>query len=446
MAGWNGSGTFTKTHTWVNDAANNIKIRADRHDQNDTDFQSGINNCLTKDGQNSPSANLPMNGKKHTNVANAAASNEYLAAGQYQDGGIVYGTTTGSANAYVLTLGVSITSYTAGLTLRFKANFANTGAATLDVDGLGAVTIKKDTSVDLVANDIIVDQIVQVTYDGTNFQVDIFSVELDTTPGLEYNSGKLRVKAGEGIALDASGTNVDLDTTPGLEFNASKLRVKAGTGITLDASGTNVDVGTGANQIVQLDGSAQLPALDGTNLTNLPELWSLIETQTASASSTIDFTTSINSTYYMYKIIITDVVPGTDAVNFYFRTSTDGGTSYDAGASDYAYTGLRSLSTTSSITSTGVAQIPLVDTTAGYGAGTGTGETINMEVTLYNPSSTAYTYMRWDASYRNSSATIGFSGGAGVRLSAADVDAFRFLMSSGTIASGTFKLYGLKAA
>lgn len=270
MAGWNGSGTFTKTHTWVNDAANNIKIRADRHDQNDTDFQSGINNCLTKDGQNSPSANLPMNGKKHTNVANAAASNEYLAAGQYQDGGIIYGTTTGSANAYVLTLGVSITSYTAGLTLRFKANFANTGAATLNVDGLGAVTIKKDTSVDLAANDIIVDQIVQVTYDGTNFQVSTFDVELDTTPGLEYNSGKLRVKAGEGIALDASGTNVDLDTTPGLEFNSSKLRVKAGTGITLDASGTNVDVGTSANKIVQLNGSAELPAVSGANLTNLP--------------------------------------------------------------------------------------------------------------------------------------------------------------------------------
>ncbi|WP_413943972.1 hypothetical protein [Bdellovibrio sp. HCB-162] len=50
--------------------------------------------------------------------------------------------------------------------------------------------------------------------------------------------------------------------------------VTAGTGLTGGgASGTvtlNVNVGTGANQIVRLDGSAKLPAIDGSQLTNLP--------------------------------------------------------------------------------------------------------------------------------------------------------------------------------
>ena len=50
--------------------------------------------------------------------------------------------------------------------------------------------------------------------------------------------------------------------------------VVAGTGLTGGAtSGSatlNVDVGTGANKIVQLDGSAKLPAVDGSALTNLP--------------------------------------------------------------------------------------------------------------------------------------------------------------------------------
>ena len=50
--------------------------------------------------------------------------------------------------------------------------------------------------------------------------------------------------------------------------------VVAGTGLTGGAtSGSatlNVDVGTTANKIVQLDGSAKLPAVDGSNLTNLP--------------------------------------------------------------------------------------------------------------------------------------------------------------------------------
>ena len=39
-------------------------------------------NCITKDGQNSPSANLPMNAHKHTGVADAAAATEYAAYGQ----------------------------------------------------------------------------------------------------------------------------------------------------------------------------------------------------------------------------------------------------------------------------------------------------------------------------------------------------------------------------
>jgi L-asparaginase/Glu-tRNA(Gln) amidotransferase subunit D len=47
-----------------------------------------------------------------------------------------------------------------------------------------------------------------------------------------------------------------------------------GTGLVLSGTGAtstlNVDVGTGANQIVQLDASSRLPAVDGSQLTNLP--------------------------------------------------------------------------------------------------------------------------------------------------------------------------------
>jgi hypothetical protein len=82
------------------------------------------------------------------------------------------------------------------------------------------------------------------------------------------------ISTGDGLTgggdLSADRTfAIDLATNPGLEFNAGELTAKAGTGITLDASGINVDVGTGANQIVRLNGSSQLPAVDGSLLTNL---------------------------------------------------------------------------------------------------------------------------------------------------------------------------------
>jgi hypothetical protein len=83
-------------------------------------------------------------------------------------------TAAGSANAYTLTNSPATTApvaYRPGSTYIFKATFANTGACTLNVDGLGAVTIKKRVSVDLETGDILSGQVVVVVHDGTNFQL-----------------------------------------------------------------------------------------------------------------------------------------------------------------------------------------------------------------------------------------------------------------------------------
>lgn len=90
--GWS-SGTYTKWNGaggWAADATTGIGIEAGRHDTQDTDFQNGINNCLTKDGQNSPTANLPMGGYKHTGVANAVNATDYMAYGQIRNGTPLY--------------------------------------------------------------------------------------------------------------------------------------------------------------------------------------------------------------------------------------------------------------------------------------------------------------------------------------------------------------------
>lgn len=79
---------------------------------------------------------------------------------------------TGSANAYAVAATQTITAYYDGLMVGFDANFANTGSATLNVDGVAAATIKKDGGAsNLIANDIVIGQKVQVIYDGTNFQM-----------------------------------------------------------------------------------------------------------------------------------------------------------------------------------------------------------------------------------------------------------------------------------
>jgi hypothetical protein len=83
----------------------------------------------------------------------------------------LYAADGGASDAYVITVSPVPTSYIAGMVFRFKANTVNTGEATLNVNGLGAKTIKKNLNIDLATGDIVAGQLVEVMYDGTNFQM-----------------------------------------------------------------------------------------------------------------------------------------------------------------------------------------------------------------------------------------------------------------------------------
>lgn len=98
-----------------------------------------------------------------------------------------YAADAGSTDAYAITVS-GVSAYTTGQTFKFKANTANTGAATLNINSLGAKTIKKDVSSDLATGDILASQIVEVIYDGTNMQ--LISRTPITIPSLTMASGQ----------------------------------------------------------------------------------------------------------------------------------------------------------------------------------------------------------------------------------------------------------------
>ena len=80
----------------------------------------------------------------------------------------------GVNDTYTCTVTPALTSYTIGARYCFSANTANTGAATINLNGLGAITIKKMTdaiTTDLADNDIRANQRVCMIYDGTNMQM-----------------------------------------------------------------------------------------------------------------------------------------------------------------------------------------------------------------------------------------------------------------------------------
>lgn len=80
---------------------------------------------------------------------------------------IDYVASTGSANAYAVTL-PGLNAYFTGMRIWMLPNFANTGAATVNANALGAKNIKREDGSALSAGDIGTKMALFV-YDGTNF-------------------------------------------------------------------------------------------------------------------------------------------------------------------------------------------------------------------------------------------------------------------------------------
>lgn len=169
---FNGSGNFGRLYNWVNDKNNGIKINASRMDGETDGIASGLSQCITKDGQTTVTANLPMAGFHHTGVGNATTRTDYLALGQFQDGSAIWGGTAGgTADVITLNLTPAVTALTNGMTIKFIASGANTTNVTLAVNGLTAKAVTKYGNTALVAADIASGMEVEVVYDGTQFQI-----------------------------------------------------------------------------------------------------------------------------------------------------------------------------------------------------------------------------------------------------------------------------------
>jgi|GEM_PF-2805185 len=82
----------------------------------------------------------------------------------------VFNDTSAVNDSYGFVTG-KITAYTTNMRICFKAAVANTDAATLQINSLGAKAIKKKHDEDLVTGDVEVGQYIEAIYDGTYFQM-----------------------------------------------------------------------------------------------------------------------------------------------------------------------------------------------------------------------------------------------------------------------------------
>lgn len=198
-----------------------------------------------------------------------------------------YNTTSGTSTAYTLNLTPGPTSYFSGMTIKGLAHAANgAGPVTINVNSLGAKTIKKNVSADLAASDILNGQVFELVYDGVNFQYSFPQVanpqiqsQIFTSNGnFTVPSGITKIKvtnvgagAGGGAGSGASGlgsgggagsTSVkNLSVTP-----AQVIAVTVGTaGTAGTAAGANPTDGTDTTFGVLLTGKGGIKGINGTN-------------------------------------------------------------------------------------------------------------------------------------------------------------------------------------
>ena len=175
----------------------------------------------------------------------------------------------------------------------------------------------------------------------------------------------------------------------------------------------------------------------------------LISTQTASSSSTISFTSGIDSTYDEYVFKFYDIhVSNVENQEMGFQCSTDGGSSYGVTATTTLFQAAHgesaSPASVSYNTGNDLAQSTNDQKLSSSNLGNGNDEAFVGTLHLFNPSSTTFVkhFISRVAFYHDSDYAIdGFIAGYGNTTSA--IDGVQFKMSSGNIDAGTIQLFGV---
>ena len=147
-------------------------ISSTTHNTLMADVANALTGSIAADGQTPATANIPMGGYKLTNVSSATARTEYPTSGQVQDGSIVRLTSVaGTAIAITATAAVSMSAYATGQRFSFIVGTTNTGSTTININAIGAKTIKTNSTQDLGGGNLLAGTVAEIYYDGTNFQL-----------------------------------------------------------------------------------------------------------------------------------------------------------------------------------------------------------------------------------------------------------------------------------
>ena len=182
-----------------------------------------------------------------------------------------------------------------------------------------------------------------------------------------------------------------------------------------------------------------------------PSAMVLLQTETASASGDVSFTSGIDSTYKEYIFKFIHMHPATDDAEFSFNGSTDGGSNYNVTKTTTYFAAWHNEGGTSAAleynASRDIAQgtgFQAIISGGSGGTGNGNDECCSGFLHLFNPSDTTFVkqFISTGNDYQNGDYCMQ-NHVAGYFNTTSAIDAIQFKFDNGNTDAGIIKLYGV---